>query len=115
MLVATFPRWRPDDWRDAGRRRWDPHGTVATSAEFGPGPWTTVDIGRRYDYLAPDGSEIRLLPTYDNGGLADCRLSAGRVSSAVRHRTVKEIWYVLDGNGQIWRGDRHGDEVVELG
>lgn len=69
----------------------------------------------RTDYLAPDGSEIRLLPTFDSGGLAHCRLPSGRVSSAVAHRTVKEIWFVLAGHGEVWRGHGLGDsEVVEV-
>lgn len=58
----------------------------------------------RYDYLAPDGSEIRLLVQGEQGGLAHCVLPAGRRSLAVRHRTVEELWYVLEGSGEIWRG-----------
>jgi len=114
MLVATFPRWRRDDWRDVGPGYWDLEGQVLSTAKLRPGPWSTTDIGERYDYLAPDGSEIRLLPTYDNGGLAACRLPAGRISSAVRHRTVQEIWYVVDGSGQMWRADGEAEEVVDL-
>jgi mannose-6-phosphate isomerase-like protein (cupin superfamily) len=42
-----------------------------------------------------------------------CTLPPGGVSLAVRHRTVEEIWYILGGQGEVWRklGDR--DEVVE--
>jgi mannose-6-phosphate isomerase-like protein (cupin superfamily) len=29
-------------------------------------------------------------------------------SRAVKHKTIEEIWYILDGNGQIWR--KNGDE-----
>lgn len=56
-----------------------------------------------YDYLAPDGSEIRRLAEGANGGFAHCVLPAGKVSSPVRHRTVEELWYVLEGEGEIWR------------
>ncbi|MEK6283898.1 MAG: hypothetical protein AABN95_26395 [Acidobacteriota bacterium] len=31
-------------------------------------------LPEQYDYLAPDGSEIRLLPDVSGGGLAHCRL-----------------------------------------
>lgn len=65
-----------------------------------------------YDYLAPDKSEIRLLLPGEHGGLAHCLLPAGEVSSAVRHRTVEELWYVLDGEGEIWRA-REGEERID--
>ena len=56
-----------------------------------------------HDLLAPDGSQVRLLPALAGGGMAHFRLLAAQVSRAVRHRTVEEIWYVLDGQGEIWR------------
>jgi mannose-6-phosphate isomerase-like protein (cupin superfamily) len=71
-----------------------------------PAPLTeqrVVPLKSRYDYLAPDGSEIRLLVTGMHGGLAHCVLPAGRTSSPVRHRTVEELWYVLEGGGEVWR------------
>ncbi len=61
-----------------------------------------------YDYLAPDGSEIRELVSSERGGFAHCVLPAGRTSSPVRHRTVEELWYVLEGAGEVWRG-REGE------
>ena len=38
------------------------------------------------------------------GSMAQFRLPAGQVSRAVRHRTVEEIWYILSGAGEMWRG-----------
>lgn len=52
----------------------------------------TKVIASEYDYLAPDGSEIRLLADLEGGGLAHCTLPSGRVSVAQRHKTVEEIW-----------------------
>jgi mannose-6-phosphate isomerase-like protein (cupin superfamily) len=63
----------------------------------------TRQLPVQYDYLAPDGSEIRLLPDMKGGGVAHCTLPAGKTSSAVAHRTVEEIWYCLSGEGEIWR------------
>lgn len=76
---------------------------VADALQPLPGP---------YDYLAPDKSEIRLLAAGANGGLAHCRLPAGQVSSAVRHRTVEELWYVLEGEGEVWRA-RDGEQRID--
>jgi mannose-6-phosphate isomerase-like protein (cupin superfamily) len=67
-----------------------------------------VSLKAKPDYPAPDGSEIRLLVNGEHGGLAHCLLPAGKTSSAVRHRTVEELWYVLEGEGRLWRG-REGE------
>ena len=69
---------------------------------------TIRSVPSEYDYPAPDGSEIRLLVSGEHGGFAHCVLPAGKTSSAVRHRTVEELWYVLEGTGQIWRA-REGE------
>jgi mannose-6-phosphate isomerase-like protein (cupin superfamily) len=74
----------------------------------------TTDLRDDYDYLAPDGSEIRKLLSFDRGGLAHCSLAPGGVSAAVRHKTVEEIWYFVEGNGELWR--RHGEveEIIDV-
>jgi mannose-6-phosphate isomerase-like protein (cupin superfamily) len=56
-------------------------------------------------YLAPDGSEIRELLHLENshGNMAHCVLRSGSVSVAQRHKTVGEIWYCVQGLGQVWR------------
>lgn len=56
-----------------------------------------------YDYLAPGGSEIRLLSVIRGGGLAHCTLRPGGLSRAVTHRSVEEIWYGLSGEGELFR------------
>jgi mannose-6-phosphate isomerase-like protein (cupin superfamily) len=59
------------------------------------------------DVIAPDGSEIRLLATSPHGAtrasLCEVRLAPGAVSRPVAHRSVEEIWYVLEGRGRVWR------------
>ena len=64
-----------------------------------------------FEELAPDGSEIRPLLRTGGASLGLCRLAPGRVSRAIRHRTVEELWYVLGGTGRVWR--KHG-EVEEV-
>ena len=39
----------------------------------------------------------------DNGTVAHFELAPGRVSLAVVHRTVEEIWYIVGGRGEMWR------------
>jgi mannose-6-phosphate isomerase-like protein (cupin superfamily) len=55
------------------------------------------------DAHAPDGSEVRLLAALKGGSFAHFTLPPGRVSLAVTHRTVEEIWYVVAGEGEVWR------------
>jgi mannose-6-phosphate isomerase-like protein (cupin superfamily) len=67
-----------------------------------------------YDTLAPDSSEIRLLSSTSRGSMVHCTLNPGDVSLPVAHKTVEEVWYFLEGTGQVWR--RFGDEerVVDV-
>ncbi len=67
-----------------------------------------------YDYLAPDGSEIRLLPRMQGGSLCHCILPIGKTSTAVKHKTVEELWYVVKGNGQIWLLDNKKDTIGKI-
>ena len=69
-----------------------------------------LPIGRRNqspDATAPDGSEVRFLVGSRQGAekssLVEVTLGPGEVSRPVWHRTVEEVWYVLEGTGRIWR------------
>jgi mannose-6-phosphate isomerase-like protein (cupin superfamily) len=60
------------------------------------------------DAVAPDGAAVRLLNALAGGSFAHFELPAGAVSHAVAHKTVEEIWYIVAGQGKVWR--RLGDE-----
>jgi mannose-6-phosphate isomerase-like protein (cupin superfamily) len=66
------------------------------------------------DYLAPDGSESRLLPTMKGGGLCHYTHPVGKTSSPVAHRQVEEVWYVASGEGGVWRKNAAGEETVRV-
>lgn len=66
------------------------------------------------DVVAPDGSDVRVLLQLNRGGMAHFELSAGRVSRAVAHHCVDEIWYILRGQGQMWRRQAQRQETVSL-
>lgn len=66
------------------------------------------------DVIAPDGSEIRLLVTAKGGSMAHCTLPPGAVTLAVTHKTVEEVWYFLEGEGQVWRKQGEREEVTEV-
>lgn len=67
-----------------------------------------------YDTLAPDGSEIRLLAQTARGSMVHCTLPPGAVSVAVAHRTVEEVWYCLEGAGQVWRRLGGQERIVDV-
>lgn len=74
----------------------------------------TMILPEEPDYLAPDGSEIRLLPTTPRGGLAHCRLPPGGVSKPVRHKIDEEVWYCVAGRGELWRRYGQTKHITEL-
>ena len=70
-------------------------------------------LPERPDAIAPDGSDVRVLLGVRGGGLAHFELAAGETSTAVRHRTVEEVWFFLGGRGQMWRRDADGRERTD--
>ena len=65
--------------------------------------------------IAPDGSEIRELVAGGRASMVHCTLPAGGVSLAVRHRTVEELWFVMGGQGEVWRKLEGEEAVVAVG
>lgn len=77
-------------------------------------PFQTSKLKETPDYFAPDGSEIRLLPDMKGGGLCHCTLPAGKTSAPVEHENVEEIWYVIEGEGEVWRKLEDKEEIVSV-
>ncbi len=74
----------------------------------------TKHLPRKYDVIAPDGSEIRLLLTMKGGSMVHCTLPPHKISLAVRHKTVEEVWYFIEGRGEVWRKQGDQEEVIEV-
>lgn len=66
------------------------------------------------DVVAPDGSDVRVLLALAGGGMAHFVLAPGHTSTAVTHRSVEEIWYVLSGQGEMWRRQTDREDVVAM-
>ena len=62
-------------------------------------PFELKQLGKGVDGTAPDGTALRLLLTLAGGSLAHFELPAGAASHAVAHRTIEEIWFVVEGGG----------------
>jgi mannose-6-phosphate isomerase-like protein (cupin superfamily) len=74
----------------------------------------TMPLPQARDVVAPDGSDVRILLQLGRGGMAHFELGTGRVSRAVAHHSVDEIWYILRGHGQMWRRQAEREETVTL-
>jgi mannose-6-phosphate isomerase-like protein (cupin superfamily) len=74
----------------------------------------TMRLPGARDVVAPDGSDVRVLLQLASGSMAHFELASGRTSRAVAHRSVAELWYILDGRGQMWRRDGDREETVIL-
>src|SRR5262245_56025447 len=62
----------------------------------------TVSLAEAPQVVAPDGSEVRMLPALARGSMIHFELDLGATSRAVAHRTVEEIWFVVSGRGDLW-------------
>ncbi len=74
----------------------------------------TLRLDSAVTVVAPDGCTVRPLLALGGGSLAHCTLEPGRVSYAVRHQVVEEIWYFVSGRGELWRREPiSGREVID--
>ena len=76
--------------------------------------FATLRLPTERTVTAPDGSDVRVLLALRGGGMAHFELAAGSVSSAMTHRTVEEIWFVVSGQGEMWRKQGEHEETVRL-
>jgi mannose-6-phosphate isomerase-like protein (cupin superfamily)/GNAT superfamily N-acetyltransferase len=61
---------------------------------------------------APDGMRVSVLTRGERGSLARFELAADRVGHAVRHQTVDELWFVVDGEAELWTHTPDGTEQM---
>lgn len=76
--------------------------------------FSTKHLPSQQDTVAPDGSDVRLLLGLKEGGMIHFELAPNRISKAVTHRTVEEIWYFVAGRGQVWRKQNGHAAVVTI-
>lgn len=74
----------------------------------------TKHLPKEPSVVAPDGSDVRILLGLNGGGLAHFELAPNKISRAVTHRTVEEIWYFIGGRGQMWRKHADQETIVDV-
>jgi mannose-6-phosphate isomerase-like protein (cupin superfamily) len=75
---------------------------------------SAVSLPALPDVLAPDGSEVRFLASASTGSMAEFRLPPGAIAKAIMHKSVTELWYVVAGQGRIWRRSGEGESEIIL-
>jgi mannose-6-phosphate isomerase-like protein (cupin superfamily) len=64
--------------------------------------------------IAPDGSTVRPLCRINGlGSFAHFQLEPGEIAEAVSHATVQEIWYIIGGEGRMWRRQEGQEPATE--
>lgn len=76
--------------------------------------FATLPLPEKPTVTAPDGSDVRVLLRLAGGSMAHFELGPGRCSTAVKHKTVEELWYVISGQAEMWRSQDGREEVVLL-
>lgn len=79
-----------------------------------PNDFITRLLAGQPDAIAPDGSEVRLLAATQRGSMAQFSLPVGKISIAVCHRTVEELWYFTSGRGRLWRKTNNAEETIDV-
>lgn len=80
-----------------------------TQPEHDIAPFADCLLPTVHDDVAPDGSFVRLLAALPQGGMAHFELAAEETSRPQKHRTVSEIWFILQGLGKMWRQQEGGE------
>jgi mannose-6-phosphate isomerase-like protein (cupin superfamily) len=88
--------------------------STSTNETFLIPPFQTKRLPIHPDAVAPDGSLVRELLKTIGGSMAQFDLPPGMTSHAVQHRTVYEIWYFLEGQGEFWRKQDQREEIVTV-
>ena len=74
----------------------------------------TMRLPVKLDANAPDGSDVRVLLRTERAAMAHFELAPGKTTVAVAHHTVEEIWFFLNGRGEMWRKLDDQEEVVPV-
>ncbi|RYH05787.1 cupin domain-containing protein [Tropicimonas sp. IMCC6043] len=68
----------------------------------------------RADARSPAGADIRFIMDGPTGNMIHSTVPPGQINRATIHATVSEFWYVLEGEGEIWRRDSIEERITVL-
>lgn len=66
------------------------------------------------DAKSPARADIRFIMDGATGNMIHSTVPAGQINKATIHATVSEFWYILEGEGEIWRRNSDEERVTSL-
>jgi len=66
------------------------------------------------DAVSPAGADIRFIMDGTTGNMIHSTVPPGQTNHATVHATVSEFWYILEGEGEIWRKDTELEKITPL-
>jgi mannose-6-phosphate isomerase-like protein (cupin superfamily) len=74
----------------------------------------TTHLPEQPDAKSPAGADIRFLLAGDGGNMIHSTVPPNQINQATVHASVSEFWYILEGQGEIWRRKGSESSVTEL-
>ena len=74
----------------------------------------TKTLPKQPDAKSPAGADIRYLVGGTRGNMIHSTVPPQQINKATVHATVSEFWYILAGQGEIWRDDGRERKVTTL-
>jgi mannose-6-phosphate isomerase-like protein (cupin superfamily) len=65
----------------------------------------TTTLSQQPDAKSPAGADIRFIMDGATGNMIHSTVPPRQINMATVHATVSEFWYVLAGQGEIWRAN----------
>lgn len=66
------------------------------------------------DAQSPAGADIRFIMDGTHGNMIHSTVPPGQINRAAVHKSVSEFWYILAGDGEIWRRNHKQEQVTKL-
>ena len=73
-----------------------------------------TELPEQADAKSPAGADIRFIMDGKTGNMIHSTVPPGQINRATVHETVAEFWYVLEGEGEIWRRDAGQERITSL-
>lgn len=74
----------------------------------------TVMLPDQPDAKSPAGADICYLVDCARGNMIHSVVPPHQINRATVHATVHEFWYILTGEGEIWRDDGMESQITRL-
>lgn len=74
----------------------------------------TTRLPEKADDKSPAGAAIRYMMDGATGNMIHSTVPPRQINRATVHASVSEFWYVLEGQGEIWRDDGRESSVTSL-